>query len=141
MCLLKLRSWRSVSPLGLMILLKTRSTTREAHLQIILIIKKTNSIHRSGSADRECVRPHSSALKARGGKPHGRFPLVAPLFPSKPAKNKAQLNATQKTHATTKDATQTQKRGTQSAATNVRGYIDKRFENSFFRLDARLVLH
>ena len=35
----------------------------------------------SESADRECIRPHASALKARGEKTHGRFPLVAPLFP------------------------------------------------------------
>ena len=45
----------------------------------------------------------------RGGKPHGRFPLVAPLFPSKPAKNAAHAKTqdakkqnAEKTHATTK---------------------------------------
>ncbi|MBQ4333861.1 MAG: hypothetical protein IJC63_00685, partial [Myxococcaceae bacterium] len=30
----------------------------------------------SESADRECIRPHASALKARGEKTHGRFPGI-----------------------------------------------------------------
>ena len=41
------------------------------------------------------LRPHSSALMARGEKPHGRFPLVAPLFPSKTFTQKTRKNATQ----------------------------------------------
>jgi len=63
----------------------------------------------SESADRECIRPHSSALKARGEKTHGRFPLVAPLFPSKPAKNAAQYAA----HAITAGRKKRTQRNTQ----------------------------
>ena len=62
---------------------------------IYIFKKQFNSRNYSESADRECIRPHSSALKARGEKTHGRFPLVAPLFPSKPAKNKTQKKRTQ----------------------------------------------
>ncbi len=51
-------------------------------LKIFIFLKTIISRNFSGSADRECIRPHSSALKARGEKTHGRFPLVAPLFPS-----------------------------------------------------------
>jgi len=48
---------------------------------IYIFKKQFNSRNYSESADRECIRPHASALKARGEKTHGRFPLVAPLFP------------------------------------------------------------
>ncbi len=59
------------------------------------------------------------------------FPSWLPFFLQNPQNNATQINA--------KNARND--KNTQSAATNVRGYIDKRFENSFFRLDARLVLH
>ncbi|MBQ4335217.1 MAG: hypothetical protein IJC63_07595, partial [Myxococcaceae bacterium] len=88
------------SPLGKRILSKN----------IYILKKQFTSTHRSRSADRECIRPHSSALKARGGKPHGRFPGIIFLtrcspfsFTTLPEKTKRRKNArsaTQKTHAT-----------------------------------------
>ncbi len=87
---------------------------RDLSKNIYIFKKQFNSRYFSGSADRECIRPHSSALMTRGEKTHGRFPLVAPLFPSKPAKKHAMQNArtqssqdakrqnAEKTHATTK---------------------------------------
>ena len=70
--LLKLRSWSSAPPLG----------KRGLSENIYIFKKQFNSRNYSESADRECIRPHSSALMTRGEKTHGRFPLVAPLFPS-----------------------------------------------------------
>jgi len=54
---------------------------RDLSENIYIFKKQFNSRNFSGSADRECIRPHASALKARGEKTRGRFPLVAPLFP------------------------------------------------------------
>ena len=100
--LLKLRSWSSAC------LLRKRDLSKN----IYIFKKQFHSRHFSGSADRECVRPSASALKARGEKTHGRFPLVAPLFPSRlfPQRQNAAHAITagrkKQRSATTKDAEQ-----------------------------------
>ena len=121
--LLKLRSWSSGSPLGKRGLFKniyifkkqfnSRHFSGSAPLNYFNNFIK-NSINRSESADRECIRPHSSALKARGEKTHGRFPLVAPLFPLRlvPQKNSAQYAA----HAITAGRKKQRSAATKAAA-------------------------
>ena len=73
----------------------------------VYIFKNNHFKHLLGKRGSRVLRPHSSALMTRGEKTHGRFPLVAPLFPSKPAKKQNAAHAKKQDitqYATTKDA-------------------------------------
>ena len=98
--------------------------------------KQFTSTHRSGSADRECIRPHSSALKARGEKTHGRFPLVAPLFPY--AIVPQRQNATHAITAGRKKRTQRNNAATNAAAQNAGRNARKNTCRKLNKLKARL---
>ena len=75
------------------VFLKLRFAARKA--RILLKTFYWSSARLLGKRGSRVLRPHSSALKSRGEKTHGRFPLLAPLFPLRLVPKKDKTRRTQ----------------------------------------------